>query len=82
MPKLVMKTVIYVKNVPYNMHPDLHVASFLAFTDITFEQTQPAPRMFRLKFNKNNSPYFVQASEHNVTASQVSKDLCMSSFQY
>jgi hypothetical protein len=46
---------------------------FLALTDIRFDQTQPIPLMFELKFRKNNAWYAVHASHTDVTASQVSE---------
>ncbi len=46
---------------------------FIALTDIQFHRTQPIPKMFELKFHKNDTWYAVHASESGVTASTVSQ---------
>ena len=46
---------------------------FEALTDIQFNQTSAIPKMFELKFHKNDTWYAVHASESRVTASTVSQ---------
>ncbi|CAB4007474.1 Hypothetical predicted protein [Paramuricea clavata] len=43
----------------------------MPLTDIRFDQTQPIPLMFELKFKKDNAWYAVHASHTDVTASQM-----------